>query len=86
MKRKVELTLFNRTQAAKYLGVDRSYINTLVENGELSEIQLPFRSTIKGRRIPKKLLDDFIDRGINLDVVPNEGIKHLLDKYGISKD
>jgi len=83
MKRKVELILFNHSQAAKYLGVDRNYINTLIEHGELTEIQLPFRSTMKGRRIPKKVLDEFIDRSMKQVTEYREGIDHLLAKYGI---
>lgn len=83
MKQKVELNLFNRTEAASYLGVDRSYINLLIEQGEISEIQLPFRSNFKGRRIPKKSLDHFIDRGMGFAVEEKEGIEHLLRKYSI---
>ena len=63
-KPKVELSLFNRTEAAHYLGVDRGYINLLIEQGELIEIQLPFQTTFKGRRIPKKICDEFIDRNL----------------------
>lgn len=86
MKSKVELHLFNRTEAAAYLGVDRSYLNLLVEQGEIAEMQLPFRSSFKGRRIPKKSLDSFIDRGIGYGIEEKEGIKHLLRKYNINTD
>jgi len=65
-KPKVELSLFNRTEAAHYLGVDRGYVNLLIEQGELLEIQLPFQTSPKGRRIPKKIIDDFIERKLSI--------------------
>jgi len=86
MKPKVELNLFNRTEAASYLEVDRSYINLLIDQGEILEIQLPFRSNFKGRRIPKKSLDHFIDRGMGFMVEQKNGIEHLLRKYSIIDD
>jgi excisionase family DNA binding protein len=86
MKPQIELHLFNRTEAAAYLGVDRSYLNFLIEQGEIAEIQLPFRSSFKGRRIPKKSIDSFIDRGIGSYVEEKEGIDHLLRKYNIITD
>ena len=86
MKPKVELNLFNRTEAAAYLGVDRAYLNLLIDQGEVSEIQLPFRSNFKGRRIPKKSLDSFIDRGLGSFVEQKEGIEHLLKKYSITNN
>ena len=65
-KPKVELSLFNRTEAAHYLGVDRGYVNLLIEQGELLEILLPFQTSLKGRRIPKKIIDDFIERKLSI--------------------
>ena len=86
MKPKVELNLFNRTEASAYLGVDRGYLNFLIEQGEITEIQLPFRSSFKGRRIPKKSIDEFIDRGMSFGIEQKEGINHLLKKYNIISD
>jgi excisionase family DNA binding protein len=86
MKPKIELNLFNRTEASAYLGVDRSYLNFLIEQGEIAEIQLPFRSSFKGRRIPKKSIDEFIDRGMSLRIEQKEGITHILKKYDIITD
>jgi hypothetical protein len=62
MSRKIEPVLYNRTQASQYLGVDRGYLNFLIEKGEVIEIRLPLLSELKGRRIPKKSLDEFIER------------------------
>ena len=88
-KSKVELSLFNRTEASSYLGVDRGYINFLIEQGEILEIQLPYQTSFKGRRIPKKILDEFIERKLSLNsyfnidsstTIPN-GETELLSKY-----
>jgi archaellum biogenesis protein FlaJ (TadC family) len=81
MKPKVELNLFNYTEAATYLGVDRKYINFLIESGDLVDIQLPNRSSFKGRRIPRKVLDDFIDRMLEMKTKGDQGIEHLIQKY-----
>jgi hypothetical protein len=81
MKPKVELILFNYTEAATYLGVDRKYINFLIETGDLLDVQLPNRSSHKGRRIPRKVLDEFIDRLLEMKTKGDQGIEHLIQKY-----
>ena len=78
MSKKIESVLFNRTQASQYLGVDRGYLNFLIEKGEIVEIRLPMMSELKGRRIPKKSIDEFIDRKIYYQINSPEGIEHLL--------
>ena len=88
-KSKVELSLFNRTEAAHYLGVDRGYVNLLIEQGELLEIQLPFQTSLKGRRIPKRIIDDFIERKLSITITYDHDLSgntetddnQLLNKY-----
>jgi hypothetical protein len=86
MKPKVELYLYNYTEAATYLGVDRKYINFLLDIGELIEIQLPNRSSFKGRRIPRKVLDEFVDRMLEMKTKDDQGIEHLIQKYVIKQN
>lgn len=81
-KPKVELSLFNRSEAAKYLGVDRGYINLLIEQGEIQEIQLPYQTTFKGRRIPKSNLDEFIERNLSSNISTSTLLQKYLLKNG----
>lgn len=80
-KPKVELSLFNRTEAAHYLGVNRGYVNLLIEQGELMEILLPFQTSFKGRRIPKKTIDEFIERKLSTSITFSPSDNQLLKKY-----
>ncbi len=80
-KPKVELSLFNRTEAALYLGVNRAYINMLIAQGELTEILLPYQSVFMGRRIPKKVIDEFIDRKLSINISFPANENQLLKKY-----
>ncbi len=80
-KPKVELSLFNRTEATHYLGVNRGYVNLLIEQGELMEILLPFQTSFKGRRIPKKTIDEFIERKLSTPITFSPSDNQLLKKY-----